>query len=177
MTAKSKWWLPDGQRKLTWDPGTRLTWDPAIRRAQAAALKLSGPTTAQHMKPPLEFKVFFEECAPRVHRWITGRCDRDLADDLVQEVFLQALRRWEKLQYYDNPHAWVFLVARQMLWRYQRRVSEQAVELTEFRDLRIGDVDGLIDFGHALEELPAMQRKVAILVLALEYTPLKPHGC
>ena len=49
--------------------------------------------------------------------------------------------------------------------------------LTELPNPRISDLEGLIDFGRALEELPAMQRKVAILVLALEYTPLKPHGC
>ena len=58
-----------------------------------------------------------------------------------------------------------------MLQRHQRRVCEQAAELTELRDPRIGDVESLIDFGRALEKLTTTQQKVAVLVMALEYTP------
>ena len=120
----------------------------------------------------LEFSDFFLECAPRVHRWIARRCGRDktMAEDLVQEVFLQAFRRWETVRHYGNPHGWVFMVARQVIWRYQHRVKETA-ELPDLQDHRIGDAESLIDFSRALQQLTAVQQKVAVLVLALEYTP------
>lgn len=140
---------------------------------------------AEHMDSPLmsevlgllvfsppAFEDFYGECAPRVHHWLGHRCgsDRTVAEDLVQEVFLQALRRWDTLQYYKNPHAWVFLIAHQMLWRH-RRSSRQDIELAELQDHRVGDVESLLDFDHALSELSGVQQRVAILVLALEYSP------
>ena len=120
----------------------------------------------------LDFEDFFLECAPRVHRWIARRCgsDRTVAEDLVQEVFLQAFRNWETVQHYGNPHGWVFMVARQVVLRYRRRLREMA-ELPDLQDNRIGDAESLIDFDRSLRQLTAVQRKVAVLVLALEYTP------
>lgn len=122
---------------------------------------------------PPDFKDFFDECAPRVHRWFARRCgpDRTVADDLVQEVFLQAFRNWDRLQYYNNRHAWIFLVARRMLWRYQRTAARLTADLPELQDPQVGDVESRIDIGRALSELTGVQQKVAILVLALEYTP------
>ena len=123
---------------------------------------------------PLDFEDFFKECAPRVHRWLARRCGSDdiVADGLVAEVFLQAHRKWDRLQYYKNPHAWVFLVAHQMLWRYQRSAAkQQPVELPELHDHRLGDIESMLDFDRALAELSGVQQKVAILVLVLEYSP------
>lgn len=122
---------------------------------------------------PLDFKDFFDECAPRLHRWFTRRCgsDHTVAEDLVQEVFLQAFLSWDKLQYYNNPHAWVFMVARQMLQRYRRSAAKLTAERTEPHDPQVSDVESRIDLDRALGELTTVQRKVIILVHALEYTP------
>ena len=122
---------------------------------------------------PLDFEGFFKECAPRVHRWLVRRCGDDtMAEDLVAEVFLQAHRKWDRLQYYKNPHAWVFLVAQRMLRKYQRSAArQQTTELPELHDHRVGDVESVLDFDRALAELSGIQQKVAILVLVLEYSP------
>jgi RNA polymerase sigma-70 factor, ECF subfamily len=136
---------------------------------------LAASRLVEEETPParsLDFEDFFLECAPRVHRWIVQRCgsDQTVAEDLVQEVFLQAFRRWEAVRHYGNPHAWVFMVARQVVQRYRRRLRE-AAELSDPQDRRIGDAESLIDFERALRQLTAVRRKVAVLVLALEYTP------
>jgi hypothetical protein len=96
-----------------------------IARAAAKAA-LDAPETNVPKVQPLYFESFFHRCAPRLHHWIARRCssDRTVADDLVQEVFLQAFRSWETLQYYEKPDAWIFKVAKQMIQRYQRSVSE-----------------------------------------------------
>lgn len=122
---------------------------------------------------PLDFTRFFSECAPRLHRWIARRCggDKTVAEDLVQEVFTQAWKNWERVGCYENPHAWVFLVARQMVARYRRSRARLAVAVPDIRDHLIGDTDGLLDFTRALPHLPLEHRRVAFLVFALEYTP------
>lgn len=43
--------------------------------------------------------------------------------------------------------------------------------MPDLQDRQIGDADSLIDFDRALQQLTTVQRKVAVLVLALEYTP------
>jgi RNA polymerase sigma factor (sigma-70 family) len=123
---------------------------------------------------PLDFTKFFSECAPRLHRWIARRCgsDKTLAEDLVQEVFTQAWKNWERVGCYENPHAWVFLVARQMVARYHRSRAKLADVVPDIRDHLIGDTDGLVDFTRALPHLSLEHRRVAFLVFALEYTPL-----
>jgi RNA polymerase sigma-70 factor (ECF subfamily) len=143
--------------------------------AEGQAEALAASRLVEEDAPPahsLDFTDFFLECAPRVHRWIARRCgsDRTVAEDLVQEVFFQAFRKWETVQHYGNPHGWVFMVAWQVVRRYRRRLRETA-DLPDLQDHRIGDAESLIDFDRSLLQLTAAQRKVAVLVLALEYTP------
>lgn len=121
---------------------------------------------------PLDFTEFYTEFAPRLHRWISRQVDSGQAQDLCQEAFTQAWRKWDKVSRYQNPHAWVFMVARQMLLRYQRKMQESApAELAELPDNRVSSADSLIDFTRALAQLPHGQRRAAFLVFALEYAP------
>jgi RNA polymerase sigma-70 factor (ECF subfamily) len=56
--------------------------------------------------------------------------DPDLADDLLQEVFLKAMRQGEHFCTLDNPRAWLFEVARNALVDHVRR-AKPSVPLPE----------------------------------------------
>jgi RNA polymerase sigma-70 factor (ECF subfamily) len=54
------------------------------------------------------------------------------AEDAVQDGYLAALRRWEKVGDYERPEAWVLKVAIRRLWRSRRRHrrKDHPLELT-----------------------------------------------
>lgn len=141
---------------------------PETRRAIDGLVVLGVPP-----EQPLDFTEFFTECAPRMYRWIARQCGCDLtmAEDLVQEVFTQAWKNWERVGLYENPHAWVFRVARQMVSRYQRGLRRSTtVALPELPDHRARDIETWVDFILALPHLPVERRRAAFLVFVLEYT-------
>jgi len=68
----------------------------------------------------------WRETRSELHGWLRQRLDVD-ADDLLQEVFLRALRQGDAFCALDNPRAWLFQVARNALTdrlRAQRPQSE-----------------------------------------------------
>jgi RNA polymerase sigma-70 factor (ECF subfamily) len=58
--------------------------------------------------------------------WTQG--DRALAEDLVQESYLRALRHWRRHGIPDNPAAWLRTVARNLLVSYRRRHGRESTE-------------------------------------------------
>ena len=51
-----------------------------------------------------------------LQRYLTRRVsDKHLADDLLQDVFVKALRQGQGFCTLDNPRAWLFQVARNTL--------------------------------------------------------------
>lgn len=58
----------------------------------------------------------WRETRGELHGWLRHRLDGDAeADDLLQEVFLRALRQGDAFCALDNPRAWLFQVARNAL--------------------------------------------------------------
>ncbi len=58
----------------------------------------------------------WRETRSELHGWLRHRLDGDAeADDLLQEVFLRALRQGDAFCTLDNPRAWLFQVARNAL--------------------------------------------------------------
>jgi RNA polymerase sigma-70 factor (ECF subfamily) len=56
--------------------------------------------------------------------------DRHLAEDLLQEVFVKAMRQGSGFCELDNPRAWLYQVARNALADY-RRLHRETVELPD----------------------------------------------
>jgi RNA polymerase sigma-70 factor, ECF subfamily len=64
----------------------------------------------------------WEQHHAEIRRYLVHRAsDADLADDLLQDVFLKALRQGRHFCTLDNPRAWLFEVARNSLVDHVRR--------------------------------------------------------
>ena len=100
---------------------TTLTNDesPAVSRKTKARL--------------IQFESFYKD----EYRSVLGLAialtsDRAAAEDLVQETFLTAHRRWDRVSQYDNPPAWVRRVLINRAVSRRRRIGAEMRALTRF---------------------------------------------
>jgi RNA polymerase sigma factor (sigma-70 family) len=96
---------------------------------------------------------------------LTG--DRALAEDLVQEAFLEAYRRWDRIAGYDQPGAWVRrVVANMSVSTFRRRRGElrMLARLGAGRERVVPDLSpATLVFWQAVRSLPKRQAQVAAL--------------
>jgi RNA polymerase sigma-70 factor, ECF subfamily len=79
--------------------------------------------------------------APELRGWLRHRTSNPaLVDDLLQDLFLKALRQGNRFCDIHNARAWLFEVARNLL-ADQLRVAHHMVELPEDLIARIDDID------------------------------------
>jgi len=79
--------------------------------------------------------------APELRKWLCRRTSNPaLADDLLQDLFLKALRQGSRFCEVRNPRAWLFEVARNLL-ADQWRVAQHLVALPEDLAVDTDDVD------------------------------------
>ncbi|HEX5697231.1 MAG TPA: sigma-70 family RNA polymerase sigma factor [Rhodoferax sp.] len=79
--------------------------------------------------------------APELRGWLRHRVGNPaLADDLLQDLFLKALRQGERFCDLHNARAWLFEVARNLL-ADQLRVAHHMVELPEDLVAQTDDAD------------------------------------
>lgn len=78
----------------------------------------------QAVKPSDGFTEFYASQFDAVRRYVRPMlsCDAD-AMDVAQDAFERAFPRWRRLQAYDNPAAWVRLVATRLAISRQRRAA------------------------------------------------------
>lgn len=110
-----------------------------------------------------EYAWFFRAQYPTVLR--TCRLivrDRDHAEELAQDAFVQLYRHWAKVSRYESPEAWVRRVAIRMSVRFTRR--EWMRPRLERRAVTSRDPDTPdVDLRRALESLPTNQRAAVAL--------------
>jgi len=87
--------------------------------------------------------------------------DRGAAEECAQDAFVEAVRHWNKLRTYDDPKAWLWLVAlrRAAKWRKRQGREPAAPPLTAAAP----ELDVLIDLHDAIRALPERQREVVTL--------------
>lgn len=95
---------------------------------------------------------------------------RGEAEECVQEAFVRLLRDWPKVSRYDDPEAWVRLVAFRMLSNRKRKTRNGIRAL-----LRIGSAESVagpsvdrVGVQTALASLPVGQRQVVALHYLLD---------
>jgi RNA polymerase sigma-70 factor, ECF subfamily len=116
--------------------------------------------------PGSSFQAFYAAAWPRLVGQIyplTG--DLAAAEDAVQEAMVRAADHWERIQRYEQPEAWVRLVAIRLASNGLRRIRRQAALLA-----RLGPPAPVQPFEpedralvEALAELPRKYREVLVL--------------
>jgi RNA polymerase sigma-70 factor (ECF subfamily) len=76
------------------------------------------------MRAELEFDMFYAASRPRLLQQLTlVTLDREQAADALQEAYIRAWQRWDRLVQYDDPESWVRTVAYRRCVSYWRRMA------------------------------------------------------
>ncbi|TSE33918.1 sigma-70 family RNA polymerase sigma factor [Tepidimonas charontis] len=103
-----------------------------------------------------------------LRRWLVARLPTPQdAEDVLQEVFLKALRQGERLTHVAQPRAWLFEVARHALIDRQRQsvapepLTEELLASLPFDEVELAPVDRLAQtcLPRVLQELDAQDRE------------------
>lgn len=118
------------------------------------------------------FDAWYAQALPRVYRYVFARCGRDpdLAEDLTQQAFIEAVRGHASFDHRSDAVTWVCAIARHRLADHFRRLDAD-----ERRNLRLVELDPAgpnqpdpDDVAErdaiqtALDTLPALQRAVLV---------------
>jgi RNA polymerase sigma-70 factor, ECF subfamily len=118
------------------------------------------------------FDAWYEATLPRVFGYVFSRCgrDRDLAEELTQLTFVDAVRSRAAFAGRSDAFTWLCAIARHKLADHYRRLDDE-----ERRHLRLvervrsssegdtgADVAEREAISRALERLPALQRAVLV---------------
>lgn len=96
--------------------------------------------------------------------------DRQRAEDIAQDAFVQLYAYWSKVSRYERPDAWVRRVAIRMAVRHVKRERRRTVLERDVDEPALrGPVD--VDLLRAIGELPAAQR-VAVVLFYFEDRPI-----
>ena len=104
---------------------------------------------------------------PRLVRILTAAAgDSQEAEDVVQEAFVRLLSRWRRVSSYDDPEAWVRLVAFRLLSNRARRARLKLASAGQAGSASSAATDAVhasVDMSRALAALPPVQRHAVVL--------------
>src|SRR3954471_23413587 len=111
-----------------------------------------------------DFDTFYIAAVRRVVLYLYAACgDRTEAQDLAQEAFARAWQHWPRVSGYDDPEAWVRMVAWRLManrWRGARRWLAARARLGPPVEATRGPSPDRIAVIDALQRLPKPQRQV-----------------
>jgi RNA polymerase sigma-70 factor, ECF subfamily len=113
-----------------------------------------------------DFEAFFEDHYPTVLRAVTLAInDAGRAEDVTQEAFARAYRRWRTVSAMERPVGWVYVVALntdRSRWRRERNAPDQGEEEAMLAD-PAGPVVSTVVMRDALTKLSPRQRTAVVL--------------
>jgi RNA polymerase sigma-70 factor (ECF subfamily) len=95
---------------------------------------MPGTTLRSSRDPARAIPVLFKEFGPRTYALalrITGSASE--AEDVVQETFLQAFRRWETFEGRADPGTWLYAIAARAAKRRFRKRKDGSTRRSSFR--------------------------------------------
>ena len=96
--------------------------------------RMPGTTLRSSRDPARAIPVLFKEFGPRTYALtlrITGSASE--AEDVVQETFLQAFRRWETFEGRADPGTWLYAIAARAAKRRFRKRKDGSTRRSSFR--------------------------------------------
>jgi RNA polymerase sigma-70 factor (ECF subfamily) len=117
----------------------------------------------------MEFDAFYRASYERVHSAMSlAFGDRSLSEDITQEAFYRALRRWPKVSKLDHPEAWTMVVALNCgrdVTRRRRRHQDKAQLVASASAASGGeaDIDDRLAVIDLLTSVTDRQREVIVL--------------
>jgi RNA polymerase sigma-70 factor, ECF subfamily len=123
---------PNSPRDAVTAGGTGDPHPEYLKREGSPDAQLTAPATDLSATRPMEeFRVFYQ----REYRSVVGLVYTvsgagDAAEDIADEAFLEAYKRWDRIGRYDKPGAWVRRIAIQRAQRWHSRQSAETKALT-----------------------------------------------
>jgi RNA polymerase sigma factor (sigma-70 family) len=119
-----------------------------------------------------EISALYRKCAGRVQAFLINiGCDRGLAEEITNDAFLGARRRWPYVRTLQEPEGYVFKIARNERSKRQKKHDGHAKDLHPNPSGALRDVDDdpaqdIADRAvvrKALDQLPPSQREAVTL--------------
>src|SRR4051794_403890 len=77
-----------------------------------------------------DFDAWYAEVRPRLGAALASWCgDADVAADALDEAFVRAVERWDRVSHLDVPAGWVWLPATNVVRRGHRRLGSERQSL------------------------------------------------
>lgn len=140
-----------------------------MRHSEESAVKIAAPFKqfVKYEKTMNCLTTAWSQYAPELRGWLRHRLTNPAeAEDLLQDLFLKALRQGDRFCSLQNARAWLFEVARNTL-ADRLRVARETVELPEDLSAPVDEfdmVDTLADcLSRVLSELSTEDRDVITL--------------
>jgi RNA polymerase sigma-70 factor (ECF subfamily) len=94
-------------------------------------------STVSHTEPASQaIPRLLEAHGGRMYSLARRMCGRsDEAEDLVQETFLQAFRKWDQFEGRSDPATWLYTIASRLCYRMHRRRSGEPDRIASLQDL------------------------------------------
>jgi RNA polymerase sigma-70 factor (ECF subfamily) len=89
---------------------------PTTKRSQRATVAHETIAPSRAAGRALDVNTLYEEHAPRLLSWLSGRVPRSRAEDLHQEVWLRVVRAYQTQFDGNNFRAWLFTIARNLIY-------------------------------------------------------------
>lgn len=130
------------------------------------ACAVAGVTDVSVVDGDQQLRELYGAAYPRLVAVVALVCSsRADAEEVVQEAFVRLLARWSTVRGYEDPEAWVRLVAFRLALNRRRRVRNMVAALR-----RSGSPESepppstdRVDVMRALAALPTSQRQVVVL--------------
>jgi RNA polymerase sigma-70 factor (ECF subfamily) len=142
-------------------------------RVQPSTISEDASGVAAVFGDELAFRAWYEKTLPRVYAYLLHRCGRDaeLAEELTQQAFVEAVRGRARFRGQSDPVTWVVGIARNKLVDHFRRAErdqrrQAALVARQSGHHGTGQPPPGIqpdDIDEALSVLPALQRAVLVL--------------
>jgi RNA polymerase sigma-70 factor, ECF subfamily len=120
-----------------------------------------------------DFDAFYVAAVHRVVLYVYAACgDRAEAQDIAQEAFARAWQHWGRVGGYDDPEAWVRVVAWRLTvnrWRGLKRRLAALARLGPPQETSASPSPDRVAVVEALQRLPRAQRRGRRAVLPVRH--------